>query len=204
MITISVDSNQVNRVIKSLESLRPDDSRSPLYRGLTMATIFLASKLRENVTNRILKTRGGRLRGSIGSIVGREGDNLTGFVGSGVRTGERVKYANILEDGGTITAKGKMLTVPLPKALTKKGILKFTANEVRSGASGYKGSFVRIGKSGSPIIYGKKSNGKVDALFVLKNSVRIPAFRYMQRTVQEYGEEAYNILVDTMRKAIKI
>ena len=126
MITISVDSNQVNRVIKSLESLRPEDIKSPLYRGLTMATIFLASKLRENVTNRILKTRGGRLRGSIGSIVGREGDNLTGFVGSGVRTGERVKYANILEDGGTITAKGKMLTVPLPKALTKKGILKFT------------------------------------------------------------------------------
>jgi len=204
MITISVDSNQVNRVIKSLESLRPEDIKSPLYKGLTMATIFLASKLRENVTNRILKTRGGRLRGSISSIVVREGDNLVGIVGSGVRTGERVKYANILEEGGTIRAKGKMLTVPLPKALTKKGTLKFTANEVRNGISEYEESFIKRGKRGGLIIYGKKHNGKVDALFLLKRSVKIPAFKYMQRTVQEYGEEAYNILVDTMRKAIKI
>lgn len=77
-------------------------------------------------------------------------------------------YARILEKGGTIHAKGKLLTIPL------KGT-KGTARQ-------QEGAFFVTSKKGNLLLARKKGKKGIKPLFVLKEKVRIPAKRWLSKS----------------------
>jgi hypothetical protein len=96
-----------------------------------------------------------------------------GLIGSGVRNGKRVKYANILEEGGTIVPKNKKyLTIPFQAALTSAGVMKYPS------ARDYPNTFI----AGRTIMQ-RQGSGSIP-LFYLARSVTIPAKHYMSITEQ--------------------
>ena len=95
-----------------------------------------------------------------------------------------VKYARILERGGTIRPKRvQYLTIPFPG--------------VKGRARNYSNSFVFKSKKGNLILAQKKmglsfsggslssSRGALTPLFVLKKSVDIPEFRWLSKSVAQ-------------------
>jgi len=120
-------------------------------------------------------------------------DGIEAVVGSGVGFGKRVKYANILETGGIIRPRrAKYLTIPLSNALTKAGATKYPS------ARDYPNTFVRNG-----VIYQKVGKRKVVPIFVLRKEVRIPAKRYLSRTVEMVRGRVERLLVDTIEREIR-
>jgi phage gpG-like protein len=155
---------------------------------------------RDILSGQVLKVRTGRLRSSIAGVIIKTNDELTAIIGSGVRQGNRISYANIHEVGGVIRPKrGKYLAIPLKGALTSSG------SQLRGGAMSardFPNTFIRRGKSGNPIIFQKRGKGVIP-LFVLKKSVTIPARRYMARTVAIVKPKAEKIMELTIRKHLE-
>ena len=84
-----------------------------------------------------------------------------------------LKYAKIQQEGGTINSKGKGLWLPA-SAQTRSLMRRYNAQKPGElieamKADGY--SFFRTGK----VFCARKKGGKPFALFVIKQSVRIPA-----------------------------
>ena len=101
-------------------------------------------------------------------------------VGTGVGTAKEVKYARIQEKGGVIKPKrAKMLTIPF--------------RGVKGKASNYPGAFIVKKKSGKMFIAKKKGRG-LQPLFTLKKQVRIPARRWLSRTINEMKPYLYQLL----------
>jgi hypothetical protein len=79
-------------------------------------------------------------------------------------TGPAKVYARILHEGGTIKPKtAKYLVIPLTPAAKVKKPRDFDDTFIKKG-----------------IIFRKKDNGKLEALYVLKKSVDIPAYDYFK------------------------
>lgn len=77
--------------------------------------------------------------------------------------------ANVHERGATITPKkAKYLTIPLPPALTSRGLPK------KPSARDWKDTFVLKSRKGNLLIVQKQPNGGILPLYVLKKSVTIP------------------------------
>jgi hypothetical protein len=109
-------------------------------------------------------------------------------------------YANILEDGGVIRpVVAKMLAIPIGKALTPAGVARFKPREIIS-EGGYDNSFIRRSKAGNLILFGA-SGKNITPLFVLKDSVTIPAFRYMATTVEQTQGQVVNDIVNKIKEA---
>lgn len=195
MIELKIDEAQLKRVNERLNRLSMKDRSSAVRKSFTQCGLFLEKKLKQNVSGRYLHVRTGRLRGSLGSITLDYNNQHQELIGSGVRSGKRVVYANILETGGIIRpVNRKYLTIPLKPALTPAGVPRFTAQEVRQGLTQYKGSFIRKG-----VIFGKTGN-KITPLFVLKKQVVIPPKRYMEKTAVENAKAVGNMLEDTINE----
>jgi hypothetical protein len=79
----------------------------------------------------------------------------------------------IHEYGGTIKAKGKMLTIPLPAALSGKGTAPPFARQ-------WKNTFVARTRRGNLLIF-QRRGATVVPLYVLKDQVKIPARLGMRR-----------------------
>jgi len=199
MIDVSLEmqfkQEDLDKINSKLKKISPNDKNKVLLSSFKTVALMVEGKLKDNISGNYLKVRSGHLRSSIGSLVSEGEGTLRINVGSGIRQGERVKYANILETGGTIVpTKGRFLTIPLNAAKTNAGVGRFTAAEVRAGATQYTSSFINKG-----IIFGiigKK--GKPIPLFILKTSVSIPAKYWMSKTVVDSTQET----VDTILKTI--
>lgn len=186
MVTVQLDETEVRQVRRMLAAL-PVSRRSPAYlRAMQFATAEVEARLRENLAGPILRRRTGHLSRSVGSMIVTENNNISATIGSGVRTGQRVVYANILETGGVIRPKNaRYLTIPLRAAMTGSGV-------VRRRARDWPNTFIENG-----IIYQRRGENAVP-LFVLRRSVRIPPFRYMARTVTE----TQNVVIRSVQAAI--
>lgn len=103
-------------------------------------------------------------------VTGTTWENLSGQIGG------RATLA-IHESGGTIRARGKMLTIPLPAALSSRGTSPPFARQ-------WKNTFVARTKKGNLLIF-QKRGGDIVPLYVLKTSVRIPARLGMQKKLTE-------------------
>ena len=94
------------------------------------------------------------------------------------------KQAKILQEGGTVTAKGKSLAIPASYQ-TRLLMCKYNAQKPRElieamKADGY--SVFRLKKEGggsTNILLAKKKRGEPFALFILKKSVKIPTRPYL-------------------------
>ena len=201
-LTYTLNETQLADIQNRLSRLSYDDANGAIQKMLVAAATATEDRLKQNVSNDILKVRTGNLRNSLQSRVDMINGKWTASVGSGVRTGGRVPYANILETGGTITPVTKQfLAIPIGDALTPTGVAKFTPTELKDGqATGYAGSVIIGG-----IIFGianLKSRSQITPLFVLKRSVEIPAKLYMNITLDEMTPDIMGIMTDTLNKAL--
>jgi hypothetical protein len=192
MIEITVVQEDLDKIIDKLKGVSVKNRNSALYASFKKASLLLERRLKENSSGRFLKVRSGHLYKSIGSVVSSSDKNIKAEIGSGVRQGKRVSYADILETGGVIKpSKGKYLTIPIGEALTAAGVPRFTAAEVRDGKTKFKSSFIAKG-----IIFGKTGKKGIVPLFILKTSVTIPAKYWMSKTAQEGTKE---VVVEILR-----
>lgn len=198
MIKIDLDPKSIEMVLRR-GNYDPKDEGHATYRGFSRAALLIERALKGNISGAYLNVRTGRLRTSVGSRIDVESGELTAVIGSGVRQGNRVKYAGIHEGGGTIVPRIKQwLTVPLDAAKTAAGAPRFSAQDVRHGRTKYTGSFIHNG-----IIFGvmrKSKKSSITPLFVLKQSVRIRASHYLSRTAQETLKDANKMVLDTIRE----
>ncbi len=196
MIEFSLNEDQIKKLGKKLDSLSPNDRNSVTKKAWVSLTLKTEDALSLNITNKILNVRTNRLRGSISSRVVQTKDNIEGIVGSGVRQGDRVPYANIHETGGTIRPKnGRWLTIPLEAAKTKAGDIRGIS------ARDFPNTFVKIHSSDRGTIYQKQGNAVV-ALFLLRKKVVIPSRRYMSRTLEQIKPKAFEILMSATEKEL--
>lgn len=172
------------------------DLKSTIHRSFVRSCLLVERRLKENISGSCLHVRSGRLRSSIGSAVTETDKGLVGTIGSGVRQGERVPYANIHETGGTIRPRiSKWLTIPLPAALTRSGV-------PRGRARDFNNTFVRKSKLGNLIIFQKQGNRRILPLFLLKKSSIVSASKYLSRTKEAVEEEAKQVLVDGIKQQL--
>lgn len=103
------------------------------------------------------------------------------------------KQAKILQEGGTVTAKGKSLAIPASYQ-TRLLMRRYNAQKPRElieamKADGY--NVFRLKKEGggsTNILLAKKKRGEPFALFILKKSVKIPArpFLYLDEADEKF------------------
>lgn len=125
-----------------------------------------------NVTGGIVgKYKGGRRSGDLGRSIDFKLREISRHYQLTIGS-HGVKYARILEEGGTITPKRKKaLTIPLPG--------------VKGWARNYPGAFIIKSKTGNLLLVEKKGKAGIRPLFVLKKSVEIPAFHWLQKSVDQ-------------------
>lgn len=99
------------------------------------------------------------------------------------------------ETGGTITASGKYLTVPLPAALDSRGI------PLRASARDWDNTFVRRSQRGNLLIFRRTATGIVP-LYLLKRSVSIPPRLKAQETLNAGEDFFVDTAIDRMAKEI--
>ena len=120
-----------------------------------------------------LSSRTGSLAKSIIRSVNVKGttwETLTGIIGGN-------RYLAIHEYGGTIKSKGKLMTIPLPAALSSRGTSPPFARQ-------WKNTFVTRSRAGNLIIFQRRGAGVVP-LYVLKSEVYIPPRLGMREEMED-------------------
>jgi phage gpG-like protein len=192
----SFKKKDLEKIERKLETVSSEKKGNAVYKGMRLAAADVEAGLKLTVSGGMLKIRSGRLANSIGSRIERRGKNIISVIGSGARRGKPLPYAAIHEKGGTIRPKrAKYLTVPLPAAMTKSGVVRKRARE-------YRDTFVRKTASRSLILYQKKGN-KALPLFALKKSVKIPARKYMSKTLKSRKSRVMEIFRDTVTSEVE-
>lgn len=100
------------------------------------------------------------------------------------RAVNRLPYARILEEGGTIEPKSaKMLAIPIGEGVTSRGVARFASPRDVPDL------FTFRSKAGN-LIMAKRRGSSMDIYFVLKEKVRIPAYRFASRAVFDAKDRA--------------
>ena len=173
-VVFSFDDGQLEWVKNAIKKLNPREQENAARRGfIKLAAATEAELKNKTLRGQILNVRSGRLRSSIGSKVRRVNGDFFAVIGSGVRSGRRVPYANIHEVGGVIK----------PKASNKSGFLWIP---VRAGS----GFAIAQGLSKKRISFSSKV-----LKYIPVRSVTIPARRYMSRTVSRIERVAVGIML---------
>lgn len=194
MLTITFDADMAEKVKKIADSFSVSENEV-FRRAIIFASAKIEDKLKQNISGPILKVVTGHLRQSIGSKVEFSKDEIKGIIGSGVRTGNRVVYADILEKGGVIKPKrAKFLTIPIGENKTKTEKIAYKARD-------FENTFIRKG-----IIFQNLGKGKIRPLFLLKSSVTIPDFMYLSQTagqMESIVEESINAVLEEIKNKQK-
>lgn len=143
-------------------------------------------------TDKSLSKRTGKLVNSILRSVDVRGttwEDLAGTIGGS-------GYLAIHEYGGTIKARGKLLTIPLPAALSKRGTSPPFARQ-------WKNTFVARSKAGNLIIFQKRGR-EIVPLYVLKSSVYIPPRLGMRKAIEDTLPYFHERAIDRVAKEFSI
>lgn len=195
-LTFSSD-ERLQEIKRAFERLSPASQNSVAKSMMTKAGAIMERGLKDNLSNKILKRRTGRLANSIGFKVNRDGDDWQVDIGSGVRNGKRMIYANILEAGGRIRPrKTQYLAIPLDAAKTRSGAPR------KASPRQWANTFVKRSHSGTLIIFQIQGN-KIVPLYALKKQVNIPAKRYMSKTVAQMRSKVFEMMNNEVKEAIQ-
>jgi hypothetical protein len=201
MIELKLQQKDLNRINGLLKELDPKKQGGAIQKGIQSGSSLVLKQLVANCSGIILKRRTGNLAKSLGWRVDKDQNgNWEGIIGSGatLKT-NRMIYANILETGGVIRpVTAKMLAIPIGEALTPAGVARFKPREITS-QGGYEKSFIRRSKSGNLLLFGARGKS-ITPLFVLKDSVTIPEFRYMAITVEQTQGKVVDAIVDKIKE----
>jgi hypothetical protein len=158
---------------------------------------FVKHLKEEELSGQRLNTRTGTGRRSVTYRVYDEGGDIVVVAGPDLT---KAPYMRAQDLGATITPKSAQnLTIPVGEALTNKGVSRFTARQLIAGPQGYGyvGTFVH-----NRIIFGKRADGSVVPLFVLKTSVRLKAVGFMAHTLSEKKEWARGLIATAVGEAL--
>ena len=151
------------------------DVRKRVDLGTARAADIVAGSLRRYSLSIALHGRTGMLARAWGAAI-REGEGA-------YRLTNRMPYAAIQEEGGEIHAKNvPHLTIPLPPALTPRGVAKYKS--AREAIEKEKLFYLRNRGTGKEIMAKRIGGGKIEAWFALKESVTIPASHYATRAIE--------------------
>jgi phage gpG-like protein len=172
-----VNPEQLASIMRRLDSVSPTGKNRILKRAMDAVNEMVRRQLVGNMDGKILHVRSGRLRGSMQSRVVEEGTNLTGITGSGVLGGKRVVYADIHETGGVIKqgARSELFIRKRRKRTTAKGTI---------------GQFLK----------GRTTSGQ--GFTFKERTIRIPARRYMSRSLAEVSGQIMNLLAQRVEEGL--
>jgi|GEM_PF-4021560 hypothetical protein len=173
MIQISYDGAQAKGLIASAKNLgRAARRQVTAWGGATVKRLIRAvsGELLGHYKNNAAKS--GNLRRNIGmKVEAAEVDAATFVIATGEYVGKKeVPYAKIHEYGGTIKKSDKKLTIPFPG--------------VRGRARNYPSAFFIKTKRGNVILAERRGTG-IRPLFLLRDSVRIPASHWLSIPIDE-------------------
>lgn len=147
----------------------------------------------------VIQRRTGALRKSLNSAVHSTAAGYEARVG--YRRGAVDKYAALVERGGTVTAKGKVLAIPIGANLTAAGVAKYKSpRDVEDG--------FWLSRPGRPPVFlrsiskGGKVN-RLELLFVGKRSVTVRPRNVLSRSLTEQQPQVVQAFRDEIAKAIK-
>lgn len=170
----------IEYAIQSIQEAWDDSARvvgAVLRDYLTSVASELASKHGTawpgGTTSTTLSKRTGRAVESIVrsvTVKGTTWETLSAKIGG-------INYLAIHEYGGTIKSTGKLMTIPLPAALSNRGTSPVFARQ-------WKDTFVARSKKGNLIIFQRRGRDVVP-LYVLKNQVYIPPRLGMRAELEE-------------------
>lgn len=140
---------------------------------------------------KLAKRSGRTLRAIKRSVkVQGSGSEITGTIGGPF-------YLHVHENGATIRArKARFLTIPLPAALTSRGVPK------KRRARDWPNTFVQRSKRGNLIIF-QKRGGRLVPLYLLKKRVRIPRRLGMGATLRKAAPVALDRIGAAVVKRIQ-
>lgn len=160
---------------------------------------FVAQMQREHLSGPTgptsLSVRTGALRRSLTQTVTAQGDGAALDVSVGSFT---AAYARIHEYGGIIRPiRSKYLAIPIGKALTRAGVARFSPRNFPGELH-----FIRSRKGNKLLVQfiGKGKRRRMEPMFVLKESVTIPARMNFRRTFQQNASRC----LEEVRLAVKV
>ena len=144
---------------------------------LEAALMLVERRVKKKLSGEVLNVRTGALRSSIMWTVRRRPKALIGRIGS------NLVYAAIHEFGGTIyPVRARYLTIPFPG--------------VKGRARDYENTFIA-----KNIIFQRLGN-RIRPLFVLKESVTIPARPYLRPAVEESKDRIRKLLIAGLNREL--
>ena len=152
----------------------------------------LSGEFRTNTSTDKLARRTGALIGSMRTSV--RGTRLNELRLRTTIGDALANYAGIQEFGGVIRAKKKYLTIPAPANMTTAGVARFPSARSTPGLFFYKT------KKGTPSLARVDSAGKVEVMWFLKKSVKIPARLGFRSTWA--SREMDNVRADLINKGV--
>lgn len=113
--------------------------------------------------------------------------------------GTNLGYARIIQDGGTISGKGKGLWIPA-NANVRTLMRRYNAQRASELIPSMKQDGYRIWRHGG-VCWAKKDKGKEIVLFIIKKSVEIPArpFLYLDKKDQNFIDK---VVKESVSKAL--
>lgn len=198
-LTFTVSMTDVAEITKRLESVSPRRANSLLLRAFRQSAALVERKVKENITGTLLHRRSGHLAQSIETQITQNQQEITAKIGSGVRSGIRMSYANIHETGGVITPKkSQFLTIPFPYAQTRAGVGNITARELFDRFKGM--VFIAHG-----IIFLKrgKSDASIVPMFKLVRSVSIKASHYLSKSLEQMSGRIIMAMRGSIERSLK-
>lgn len=181
-VVFSFNDKDFAKIKKMIGDVSPQKRDGVIERGIRKVTLEAEAILKTRILRgQVLNVRSGRLRTSIGSVVIRKGKDIVGTVGSGVRSGRRVPYANIHETGGVIK----------PKPGNRTGRLWIP---VRKGSA----YAIESGLSTKAVAFSSQV-----LRYIPVKSVTIPARKYMSKTVDQVDRVAVSIMLKEIDAELK-
>lgn len=143
------------------------------------------------------------------SLSMRSGEGINQIHQAAFKTGRKLKnlstgfrlegYMAVHETGGTISGKGKMLTIPLPPALNANGTPK------RKSAREWENTFIGRSTKGNLLIF-QREGASITPLYILKPQVtikpRLGLRDTFSRTLPYYVDKVVDALAEEMQSAV--
>ena len=170
---INADFSESYEVIKKLGDMWPQIEQ--FGRAWVSETDRELKKSARNM-KKIYWRKTGLLARSVAGRVEKRDNGLSFVIGSGVYA-QQAPYAVIQDQGGTIRAKNKKLTIPF--------------EGVKGWAREYDGFFIKSKKTGATIMMEKSTKRP---LFTLKDEVKIPASRWFSAVIEKQKKKLFEKL----------
>lgn len=181
-------------VVRNLISSIPNRLFPLLKSQFQYVTFGLQREMQARVSGDKLMRRTGQLaRSFIAKVGGSRLGNLFGLVETDS------KYAKIHEFGGTIRpTNARFLTIPTEFNKTAAGVMRKNARQLMSEGK----SFFQKSRNGNLMLFTQTARGQLKPMFMLKESVTIPARLGFRETAEKWLEKLKDGLQNLMRSGI--